>query len=52
MSTTVLTTLRGPLQLPACPAALRDSALVMIDCQNTCGKAVLRLDGVEKALGG
>jgi nicotinamidase-related amidase len=45
------TTLRDLLQLPEHPAALRDSALVMIDCQNTYREGVMRLDGVEEALG-
>jgi len=44
------TTLRDLLQLPEHPAALHDSALVMIDCQNTYREGVMRLDGVEEAL--
>jgi nicotinamidase-related amidase len=31
------------------PAALRDSALIMIDCQNTYRRGVMQLDGAEDA---
>jgi nicotinamidase-related amidase len=43
-------TLHGLLGLADQPAALRDSALIMIDCQNTYRRGVMRLDGVEDAL--
>jgi len=42
-------TLRGLLGLGDEPAALRDSALIMIDCQNTYRRGVMRLDGAEDA---
>jgi nicotinamidase-related amidase len=32
------------------PASLRDSTLVMIDCQNTYTQGVMELDGVQQAL--
>ncbi|MGW3938753.1 cysteine hydrolase family protein [Streptomyces phaeochromogenes] len=48
MSPTV--TLRGLLGLNDGPAALKDSVLVMIDCQNTYRQGVMRLEGVEEAL--
>ncbi|MRG95755.1 cysteine hydrolase family protein [Polyangium spumosum] len=44
------TTLRALVGLPADPTALRDSALVMIDCQNTYRRGVMQLEGVEAAL--
>jgi len=47
MSTHV--TLRGLLGLGDAPAALRDSALIMIDCQNTYRRGVMQLDGAEDA---
>ncbi|MDN3027932.1 cysteine hydrolase family protein [Streptomyces sp. S.PB5] len=43
-------TLRDLLGLGDQPAALRNSALIMIDCQNTYRQGVMRLDGVEEAL--
>ncbi|MFF7132385.1 nicotinamidase-related amidase [Streptomyces sp. SAI-126] len=43
-------TLRDLLGLSGRPAALTDSALVMIDCQNTYRQGVMRLEGVEEAL--
>jgi nicotinamidase-related amidase len=43
-------TLRGLLGLSDRPAALKDSVLVMIDCQNTYRQGVMRLEGVEDAL--
>lgn len=43
-------TLRSLLGLGDRPAALKDSVLVMIDCQNTYRQGVLRLEGVEEAL--
>lgn len=43
-------TLRTISGLPAEPAVLADSALVLIDCQNTYTRGVMELDGVEAAL--
>jgi nicotinamidase-related amidase len=43
-------TLRSLSGLPADPAPLRESALVMIDCQNTYRRGVMQLEGVEEAL--
>ncbi|MEV0740219.1 isochorismatase family protein [Streptomyces sp. NPDC050549] len=43
-------TLRSLLGLSDEPAALKDSVLVMIDCQNTYRQGVMRLEGVEEAL--
>ncbi|MFI6402293.1 isochorismatase family protein [Streptomyces sp. NPDC050548] len=43
-------TLRGLLGLSDGPAALKDSVLVMIDCQDTYRQGVMRLEGVEEAL--
>lgn len=43
-------TLRTISGLPAEPAALADSALVLIDCQNTYTRGVMELDGVQAAL--
>jgi nicotinamidase-related amidase len=43
-------TLRDLLGLSDRPAALKDSVLVMVDCQNTYREGVMRLDGVEDAL--
>jgi nicotinamidase-related amidase len=42
-------TLRGLLGLGDGPAALQDSALIMIDCQNTYRRGVMQLDGAEEA---
>jgi len=42
-------TLRDLLGLGASPAPLRDSALIMIDCQNTYRQGVMRLEGAEEA---
>jgi nicotinamidase-related amidase len=42
-------TLRGLLGLGDEPAALRDSALIMIDCQNTYRRGVMQLEGAEGA---
>jgi nicotinamidase-related amidase len=42
-------TLRGLLGLGDEPAALRDSALIMIDCQNTYRRGVMQLEGAEDA---
>lgn len=44
------TTLRNIAGLPAVPAALADSALVLIDCQNTYREGIMALSGVEAAL--
>ena len=44
------TSLRSLAGLPAVPASLADSTLIMIDCQNTYTKGVLELDGVQAAL--
>ncbi|MEV5845363.1 cysteine hydrolase family protein [Streptomyces sp. NPDC051985] len=43
-------TLRGLLGLGDRPAPLTDSALIMIDCQNTYREGAMRLAGVEEAL--
>ncbi|MFC4946784.1 cysteine hydrolase family protein [Pseudonocardia sp. GCM10023141] len=43
-------TLRALSGLPAAPAALAESTLIMIDCQNTYTRGVMELEGVEKAL--
>lgn len=45
-----VTTLRTLAGLPAVPASLANSTLIMIDCQNTYTRGVLELDGVEAAL--
>lgn len=44
------TTLRTIVGLPETPAALSDSALIMIDCQNTYTHGVMELEGVQSAL--
>lgn len=44
------TTLRELTGLPATPASLRDSALVMIDLQNTYTRGVMALEDVEPAI--
>lgn len=44
------TTLRDLLGLGHQPAALTDSALIMIDCQNTYREGIMQLEGVEEAL--
>ena len=43
-------TLRELAGMPAEPCSLRESALVMIDCQNTYREGVMMLTGVEEAL--
>lgn len=43
-------TLRELTGLPAEPVRLADSALVLIDCQNTYTYGVMELDGVQRAL--
>ena len=45
-----LHTLRGLSGLPAAPAALADSTLIMIDLQNTYTRGVMELEGVQPAL--
>lgn len=45
-----VTTLRDLLGLGHQPASLKDSALLLIDCQNTYREGVMRLTGVEEAL--
>lgn len=44
------TTLRDIVGLGHQPSSLRDSALIMIDCQNTYREGVMQLEGVEPAL--
>jgi hypothetical protein len=44
------TTLRNLVGLPDAPPPLADSALVLIDCQNTYRQGVMALSGVEAAL--
>ncbi|GLZ48670.1 isochorismatase [Actinomycetospora sp. NBRC 106375] len=44
------TTLRELTGLPASPASLRESALVMIDLQNTYTRGVMALENVEPAI--
>ena len=46
-----LTTLREVAGLGQQPTALRDAALIVIDCQNTYRRGVMQLEGVEDALG-
>lgn len=43
-------TLRTLAGLPAQPPSLRESALILIDCQVTYTKGVMELDGVQPAL--
>lgn len=43
-------TLREIAGLPEIPAKLSESALIMIDCQNTYRTGIMQLDGVEAAL--
>lgn len=43
-------TIRELAGLPATPAKLSESALIMIDCQNTYREGVMQLTGVEEAL--
>lgn len=42
-------TLRSLLALPDTPAPLSQSALVLIDCQNTYREGIMQLEGVEPA---
>lgn len=44
------TTLRHLVGLGDAPAALADSTLIMIDCQNTYTRGVMELEGVQPAL--
>ena len=43
-------TIREIAGLPEAPAKLSESALIMIDCQNTYREGVMQLEGVEDAL--
>lgn len=43
-------TLRTLEDMPSTPPPLRDSALVLVDCQNTYTYGVMELDGVQAAL--
>lgn len=43
-------TLRSLLALPDTPAPLSQSALILIDCQNTYREGIMQLEGVEPAL--
>ncbi len=43
-------TLREIVGLGLAPAPLKDSALIMIDCQNTYRKGLMQLTGVEEAI--
>ncbi|RZT88825.1 nicotinamidase-related amidase [Pseudonocardia sediminis] len=45
-----LHTLRGLMGLPATPAPLSESALIMVDLQNTYTEGIMKLDNVEPAL--
>lgn len=44
------TTLRNLVGLPNQPHSLSESALILIDCQNTYRRGVMQLEGVEPAL--
>lgn len=44
------TTLRNIVGLPNQPHSLSESALVLIDCQNTYRQGIMQLEGVEPAL--
>lgn len=48
--TTASITLRELVGLSLVPSALKDSALIMIDCQNTYRKGVMQLTNVEPAI--
>ena len=48
--TTASTTLRELVGLGLTPAPFSESALIMIDCQNTYRKGVMQLTGVEDAI--
>ena len=42
-----LHTLRGLMGLPATPAPLSESALIMVDLQNTYAEGIMKLENVE-----
>lgn len=44
------TTLRDIVGLGHEPTSIRESALILIDCQNTYRQGIMQLDGVEEAL--
>jgi len=44
------TTLRNIVGLPNQPHRLSESALILIDCQNTYRQGIMQLEGVESAL--
>ena len=44
------TTLRNIVGLPDAPPPLADSALILIDCQNTYREGIMALSGVEAAM--
>jgi nicotinamidase-related amidase len=46
----MITTLRDLVGLGHQAASLKDSALIMIDCQNTYRRGIMQLEGVEPAL--
>jgi nicotinamidase-related amidase len=46
-----LKTLRDVMGLGNQPSSWKDSALVMIDCQNTYRRGVMQLTGIEEAIG-
>jgi len=46
----LMPTIRDLAGLPSVPAALSESAVIMIDCQNTYREGVMQLQGVEEAL--
>jgi nicotinamidase-related amidase len=48
--TTASTTLRDLKGLGHTPSSLSESALIMIDCQNTYREGIMKLEGVEHAL--
>jgi nicotinamidase-related amidase len=48
--TTASTTLRDLKGLGHTPSSLSESALIMIDCQNTYREGIMKLEGVENAL--
>ena len=45
-----LNTMRAMAGLPVAPVSLADSALILIDCQNTYTRGVMELEGVQAAL--
>src|SRR5690554_1564587 len=47
---TQLTSLREVVGLSLTPSALTQSALILVDCQNTYRQGVMKLEGVEEAL--